>query len=176
MAGPYAAIRLGEDLIFDAKVLWGRSQNDIQHFLTYTDTFMTTRWLATARLGGETRVGPFPVRPEVVVRYFNEVQEAYVDENGFTIPEHTLAPGRLTFGPEIAPPLTTAAGWTIEPRLALRGVWNFTTPDISARVEGGFRLAGPGGAALQIQGTYGGLFVPDYSTWGVRANLTVPLQ
>lgn len=177
MAGPYGAVRLAEGVVFDAKFLWGQSWNDISPFLTYTDQFTTTRWLATARLAGEAAIGPLMFRPEIYVAYFSETQAEYVDNNGITIPEQTIALGRMTFGPEIAIPVRTSNGGTIEPRIAMEGVWDFIgTRPLSARVNGGIQFSGAGGASLLLSGGYGGLFAPSFSSWNVRANITVPLQ
>lgn len=176
MAGPYGALRLGDHVIFDAKFLWGQSWNDISPFLTYTDQFTTTRWLATARLAGEADLGGLLFRPEVYFAYFSETQAEYVDNNGITIPEQTVTLGRLTFGPEIAIPIRTDAGGTIEPRIAMEGVWDFTAAQLSARLNGGLQFSGAGGASLLLYGGYGGLFAPDFSNWNVGANITVPLQ
>ncbi|MGD9740179.1 MAG: autotransporter domain-containing protein [Bauldia sp.] len=176
MAGPYGAARLGDNIIFDAKILWGTSENDIHPFLNYTDVYHTTRWLATARLGGEHTYGPVIVRPEMEFVYFRETQREYVDQNGITIPEQVFSRGRLTFGPEIAIPLVRPNGTTIEPFMTFQGVWDITASQLSARLEGGFRVTDGDGMSFQLMGTLGGIFVPDYRSWGVKASLTVPLQ
>lgn len=176
MAGPYGAVRLGDNMVFDAKFLWGQSWNNISPFLTYTDQFTTTRWLATARLAGEAELGPMLFRPEAYVAYFSETQAEYVDTNGITIPEQRVAVGRVTFGPEIAIPIATTADGLVEPRIAMEGVWDFTSGQLSAQVNGGLQFSSTGGASLLIHGGYGGLFVPGLRSWNVGANITLPLQ
>lgn len=52
MAGPFAEFQLSDNVILDIKGLWGESSNWISPFLTYRDTFETTRWLAAAYLLG----------------------------------------------------------------------------------------------------------------------------
>ena len=176
MVGPYGALRLGDRVVFDAKFLWGRSGNDIQPFLTYTDQFTTTRWLATARLSGEATIGVVSVRPEAYFAYFTETQHEYVDTNGITIPEQTINVGRLTFGPEFAITMPTASGGTIEPRLSFEGVWDIFSADLSARLSAGLQFTGPQGASLLLRGGYGGLFNPAFRNWNVGANFTIPLH
>jgi hypothetical protein len=68
MAGAYVEFKLSDDLILDLKGLWGKSSNEIGPFLTYTDTFETTRWLVSARLTGSWKSGNwhFSPRPEIV--------------------------------------------------------------------------------------------------------------
>jgi len=175
MAGPYGAIRMG-NMILDAKFLWGMSQNDISPFLTYTDRFTTTRWLAGAGLSGEFSIGAALLRPEVDFAYFQETQAEYIDTNGITIPEQTIGMGRLTFGPEIAIPIHTSGGWTIEPRLSLDGVWDIATGDLSARLDGGIQMTSETGLGFAVDGGYAGLFIPDFQSWNVGATLTVPLN
>lgn len=68
MAGAYVEFKLSDDLILDLKGLWGKSSNEIGPFLTYTDTFETTRWLVSARLTGSWKSGNwhFSPRAEIV--------------------------------------------------------------------------------------------------------------
>jgi hypothetical protein len=176
MAGPYAAIRFGEGVILDAKLLWGRSRNSIQPLLSYTDQFTTSRRLATVRLSGEAVLGPVLLRPELALLYFEETQQQYVDTNGATIPEQTVRLGRVTFGPELAIPLTGAGGGLIEPSVGVYGLWDFTSGGLSARIEGGLRIANADGASLAIRGSYAGLFQPEFSAWRFSAILAVPLH
>lgn len=175
MAGPYGAVLIGDSIVFDAKFLWGTSVNDISPFMTYTDVFRTARWMATARIGGEHAFGLVIIRPEAEFIYFRETQREYVDGNGITIPEQIFSSGRLTFGPELALAVPRPNGNTFEPFVKFEGVWDITDRQVSARLEGGFRVTDSEGFSFQLMGTLGGIFVPDYVNWGVRASLTVPL-
>ena len=47
MAGPYATLRLSENVFLQARGAWGRSSNFVSPFLTYTDTFDSERWLVS---------------------------------------------------------------------------------------------------------------------------------
>jgi hypothetical protein len=176
MMGPYAAIRLGETLIFDAEFLWGRSANTIQPLLTYTDLFTTTRWLMTARLAGETVLGPLLFRPELALLYFREIQAAFVDTDGWTVPEQTVGTARLTFRPEIAMPIAMANGATLEPTLAFQGIWDIHASHLSARLLGGMTFVNENGTSLSVRGGIGGIFQPDYRSWNIQAGVAVPLN
>ena len=55
LAGPYISARLSENIYFDARAAWGRSENDVSPFGTYTDRVGGDRWLARADLTGEWR-------------------------------------------------------------------------------------------------------------------------
>jgi hypothetical protein len=176
MAGPYAAIRFGEGVVLDAKLLWGRSVNSIEPGLTYADRFTTTRRLATVRLSGEAELGRALLRPELALIYFEETQQEYVDTNGMTIAEQTVRFGRLTFGPELAIPITGAGGGLIEPSVGVYGLWDFTSGGLSARLEGGLRFANGNGASLALRGGYTGFLQPEFSAWRFSAALAVPLN
>jgi Autotransporter beta-domain len=52
MVGPYVSARLDQNLFFDWRAAWGRSDNSVNPFGTYTDNFDTSRWLTTARWRG----------------------------------------------------------------------------------------------------------------------------
>ena len=115
------------------------------------------------------------LRPEIDFAYFQEIQAEYVDINGITIPALTISMGCLSFGPEIAIPIIIADGM-IEPVIGMFGVWDFTSGDLSARLQAGIRFSNGNAASLTLSGGYAGLFIPDFSSWNVRAGLTIPLQ
>ncbi|MEP0940223.1 MAG: Ig-like domain-containing protein [Rhizobiaceae bacterium] len=52
MVGPYATIRLSEELLFDGRVAWGRSSNELTSANAMTDEFDSERWMASAALVG----------------------------------------------------------------------------------------------------------------------------
>jgi len=176
MAGPYAAIRLGGSVIVDAKFLWGETQNSVQPMLTYTDQFTTSRWLATARISGEAALGPVLFRPEVAYVHFREIQAAYVDGNGDTVPEQRIDTARLTFGPEMAIPIAAAGGGRIEPFVGMQGVWDISGAQLSARLNGGLFLTSAHGLSFSLSAGLGGLFIPDSRSWSLQAGLTIPLR
>lgn len=176
MAGPYAAVQFGDSIVFDVKFVWGRSVNTIQPQLTYTDMFTTTRRLATARLAGEAVLGPVRFRPQLSFVYFSEIQSAYVDTNGGTIPRQTIGTARLDFGPEIAVPIATENGALLEPTIALQGIWDISAAQLSARLTGGLTFIGGNGLSLSLRGGLGGVFVPDLHSWNVQARVAIPLN
>lgn len=50
MAGPYLSAPLMPHLYFDARASWGRSTNRVGPIGAFTDTFLTARALASAKL------------------------------------------------------------------------------------------------------------------------------
>ena len=65
MGGPYISLRLTPDIFLDSRFAWGMSNNNVNPFGYYTDTFSTDRWLAHAKLTGNWRSGDFRVTPGV---------------------------------------------------------------------------------------------------------------
>lgn len=189
MAGPYAAIKLSDNLFFDARVAAGQSSNSISPFGTYTDTFDTDRWLAKAGLTGNWQMGAFRLSPSASLIYAGETQGAYTDSLGFAIPEQTSRLGRLSFGPEIAYAFQAGDGLTVEPYASLTGMWDFdkqsalssggfvtAESDVRAKAEAGVLVRSLSGTSLRLSGTYDGIGSRDVSAAGGQLWLNVPLE
>ena len=101
MAGPYATVKITENLFLDTRAAWGMSSNEISPFNTYTDIFETQRWLVRAGLIGDWRFGDWMFRPSANVAYIQEAQEAYVDSLSVFIPGQTVSLGQFDFGPTV---------------------------------------------------------------------------
>jgi Autotransporter beta-domain len=63
MAGPYATVRLTDHLFAQGRLEVGRSYNDVRPYMTYTDEFGSTRWLASGGLVGSWQFGAWTFRP-----------------------------------------------------------------------------------------------------------------
>ncbi|MBZ0215590.1 MAG: autotransporter outer membrane beta-barrel domain-containing protein, partial [Fimbriimonadaceae bacterium] len=189
MAGPYVSTRLTPNLFFDARGAWGQSQNNINPFGTYVDEFDTNRWLVTARLTGNWRSGNYRITPSVSVKYMEERQKSYTDSLGVAIPAQTVSLGRVTFGPEFARRFVTASETVIELQTSINGIWDFdgapqpisslaaiSSDRLRARLEGGFMISRPSGAALRLTGTYDGLGASGFHSYGVQCWFNVPLN
>ncbi|WP_248304477.1 autotransporter outer membrane beta-barrel domain-containing protein [Breoghania sp. L-A4] len=189
MAGPYATVRITDNLFFDSRAAWGMSSNEISPFNTYTDNFDTTRWLVRAGLIGDWRFGDFSFRPSASVAYMQETQDAYVDSLAVTIPSQTVSLGQANFGPSVAYRYTTEDGLTFEPSASLKGIWNFSSDtsgattttsaagvDFRAKAEVGLRVRGVSGVSLQGSASYDGIGVDDYDAVTGRLELSVPFN
>lgn len=189
MAGPSLTAKLSDNLYFDARGAWGTSSNQVTPFGTYTDTFDTERWLAKANLTGDWRFGALRISPSVGVVYASETQESYVDTPGVTIPEQTSSVGRMTFGPEIGYTFQTSEGLSIEPHVAVTGIWDFAKnnemssngivtsgDEFRVKSEAGVVLRGETGASLRAVATYDGIGSGDYSAWGGEMWVNVPIE
>lgn len=189
MAGPYVSARLAPNLFFDARVAWGTSDNRVDPFGLYTNSFSTERWLAHAKLTGNWHSGDdVRVTPSLSVDYVREQRDGYVDSLGVTIPAQTVELGRLTFGPEIARRFVAADGATYEPFVALTGSWDFArSQDLSltgqpasadafhGKVQAGLLARMPNGVSLRVAGSYDGIGSSDFDAYGGQFWLNIPL-
>jgi len=189
MAGPYIGMRLTKNLYFDARYAWGEATNNVNPIGAYTDTFKSTRELASARLTGDWVKGAWRFRPMVDATYFKEQQKAYVNQIGITIPETSVKLGRVTFGPEFAYRMQLSKTSFFEPYLGIKGVYDFakdktttasgstsSPDDFTARLEIGASYTAPSGVSLRASGTYDGLLGADHRAITGQAFVIVPLQ
>ena len=191
MVGPYMVARLHQNLIFDANASWGRSDNQVSPFNTYTDSFEGTRWLASAKFTGSFQFGHLNVAPHIGVNYFQERQDAYVDSLSIDIPSQTIKLGRLTFGPKFSTTIQRKDGTTINPYVGISGLWDFertaivdlttglaseSTDGIRTRLDTGVKIRLPDGLTLNGEGFYDGIGANDYKSYGGSIRVGIPLQ
>ena len=182
MIGPYMVARLHENLLFDGRVTWGRSDNTVSPFNTYEDDFETSRWMARARLTGDFHRGRWHFEPHVGVIYYEEDQESYTDSFGTFISSQSISLGRLTFGPKISNRFEAGDGETvIAPHFAIQGIWDFDRADtvdlatglaaassdgLRARVEGGLSIYKSKGTTLTGRFFYDGIGADSLEAYG----------
>ena len=189
MVGPYLAAKHPEqNLFFDARAAWGRSDNNLKT-ASSTGEFGTERWMASAKLSGLFQHDAWSVRPSVSVAYFEETQESFTDSLGNVIGSQTFSSGELRFGPTVSHTINFDNGFTLQPRVGVNGVWNFHVQngassqgtvigkdDLRARIDLGFAAIQAGRCSLDISGFYDGIGIDDYYAYGGKARMTVPLQ
>lgn len=196
MVGPYVERQLSEHIYFDAKLLGGNSSNEVAPYATYSDTFETTRLLASARLAGHWEVDGWSLSPSVEVVSYRDRQLAYTDSNGIEIGGQTVRVNRLNFGPEVSRQFTTRDGTSIRPRLAVRGLWSWGgsagEPEgqdgdgivvdpvgiarLQGRIEAGVQVRTPDGLRLDLDGSYDGIGQSDRAAASVSGRVSIPLQ
>ncbi|WP_092647434.1 HYR domain-containing protein [Jannaschia faecimaris] len=98
MVGPYYTARVGEDLYFDTSLSYGQATNEVSPLGTYTDKFMTERWLASIGLFGSSNRGNLNIQPNISINYFEETSEAYIDSLGVQIASQTTQLGDVELG------------------------------------------------------------------------------
>ncbi|MGI9365404.1 MAG: autotransporter domain-containing protein [Rhizobiaceae bacterium] len=192
LAGPYVVTRLHQNLIFDGRAAYGQSNNTVEPYVgLHSDDFITNRWLATARLSGDFYVGDFRIMPSVRWNYFSEESENYIDSLGNPISSQDVSLGRVTFGPTISRMHNTEDDRIFETSLGVFGLWDYdghdfvdvnsgfptgySSGDIRARVEAGFRLYDERGSSIKLTGHYDGLGVNDFEAFGGSVKFSVPL-
>lgn len=194
MVGPYATVKITENLFFDTRGAWGKSDNDITPFGTYTDSFDTDRWLAKANLTGNWSFGQLAVTPSVGVIYVEESSDAYVDSVGNLIRGQSVRLGRLTFGPEFRYTERTEDGAILQPHVSFTGMWDFdqeddadladvggllvSDDDFRVKIEGGVLAHNPNFSAASFRATlsYDGVGADDFSAWGGQLWVNWPLN
>jgi uncharacterized repeat protein (TIGR01451 family) len=189
MAGPYASFRLTPNVFLDGRVAWGQSDNDVDPFGLYEDSFETDRWLANINLKGNWIYNSIRFTPGVSYTYFNEEQKAYVDSNAILIEGQTLTVNRLEFGPEFGYRFVAADGTTFEPHIAIKGLWDIggdldTTvngldagrSELRGKVEGGFLAQTAFGPSVRLDFAYDGIGDEDFAAWGGQMWLNIPLD
>lgn len=191
LVGPYAVARLSENLIFDARAAWGRSNNRVDPLGLYEDDFDTTRWLASVNLTGDFSYRAWRFMPHAKMTYFEENQRAYTDSLGIPIPKQTVSLGRLQFGPKISYLFTGPDGTKVSPHVSLDGIWDFsgtgivdidtgapagTDQDFRARLQSGVKLLTGKGWSVVGEGFYDGIGIDGLDIYGGRVQLTLPLR
>ncbi len=190
MAGPYMTLRLSENVFLQARGAWGRSDNKVSPFLTYTDSFETQRWLVSSTLSGRWQRGAWSFRPSATVAYMEDDAKGYADTFGTLIPAVKSSLGQAKAGPEVG--YRIDLGHTvIEPHAGVQAIWNFDR-DVSAfgfgqlggdaagpegvrgRAEVGMRIKTMGGLGVDVSGSYDGIGTDDYRSIAGRGVVRVP--
>ncbi len=192
MFGPYATMRLADNVFWRVRAAWGQSSNQISPFLTYTDEFDTERWLVSSRLTGNMSAGRWTLRPSAAVFYIEDVAESYVDGTGATVPEVRSRLGQIEAGPEVSYRYEMD-NIQIEPRAAIRIATTFANeaeapgfgqieggmvgPDgVRSRVELGLRATTRRGLSLDLSGAYDGIGSDRYEAFSASLTVRVPLN
>ena len=189
MVGPYATMRLTNNLFFQARAAWGKSTHELGFDGTPEDRFDADRWLVRGTLIGQWRWGPWQLRPRVSVGYIEELQETYQSSLRVAVPEQKVALGQVKGGPEISFRHKLADGTVVEPSVLLEGVWNFTQDagvgaiddlafgeDLRGRVEAGVMIYLRGGLSVGAAVSYEGIGASDYQAIAGKARVRMPLN
>ncbi len=192
MVGPYIGIRLSDNLFFDARAAWGRSDNDIwlQDAATgwRSGSFETDRWLASATLTGNHSFGNWRFSPEIGIAYGDETYDTYFNSLGQTVDGGGASMGRVTGGAEIGYRIQMRDGSVLEPHVGIKGIWNFHSDDLvvggvlvdtqesRARVEGGLSYRTPAGWAVRGAAAYDGIGGDDFEAVSGLLWVNIPLN
>jgi len=157
LAGPYATMRLSDNLFLDVLAGAGTSSNQLRPYGSYQDQFDAMRWLVSATLQGQWQWDNWTFSPRARFSYFEETTRPYIDSLGIEIPATTVGLGQLTIGPAISYRYVTEGEIIIDTGLRLEGIADIfrATNDIGLDkfrigVEGTIGLSFPGGAKLGL--------------------------
>ena len=190
MAGPYAVLRLHQNLYADARATYGQSYNRVNALGLFYDDFETDRVLLQGGLTGDFDFSPFTFNPFAKLTYFWEQQRSYTDTLGNRIPNQSFDLGRLEFGPEVTVSFQSEGGVDTAFHLSISGVYDFNsfendTPSdptlasadeaFRARLEGGAAVVLPGrNIQIKGEGFYDGVGVPDFKAYGGTLAVRIP--
>jgi outer membrane autotransporter protein len=189
MVGPYVSAEVARGVFFDARAMWGQSQNSIRQEIQgfdYHGKFDTERWLAEAILSGNLEAGAFTLTPDLRFTYIRENQKGYsvtdgvttVDVNGQQVDLGQLSVGlRAGHLMELdgANVRTYVAGrlfWDIEnPDHLTLGGGEVSTDDLRAAITLGLDVATER-SRFGLEATYDGLLSNDLDAIGGRVSWT----
>jgi len=190
MIGPYAVVRLSENLYFDGRLTFGESYNEVNALGLFYDDFSTKRALIQAGLTGDFETGDYTINPFIRATYYWEKQESYVDTLGNLIPSQTFDLGRIEFGPKITYNAPTDDGTYLEFYMSISGIYDFeelmSTPVSNAALaSSGDSLRGKikAGSMFQIpekdflfsaEVFYDGIGVDGFEAFGGTISLEFP--
>jgi outer membrane autotransporter protein len=188
MLGPYMSARIHDNIYFDLRAAWGRSNNDLT-LGTTTGGFDTSRWLVKGALAGNWFAGAWRITPSADLAYVEESADAFTNSAGTFVPGQDVSLGRLQFGPEFGYRFAHTADTFIEPFAAIRGVWDFDNPNVAiidgfvvgpgdfwGRLEGGLNVMTAGGTYVRGSASWDGVGSSDYSGYTLQGTLNVPLN
>ena len=183
LAGPYATLRLTENLFLDVLAGAGQSYNAVSPYGTYGDDFDSTRWLVSASLQGQWTRDAWTFSPRGRISYFEEFSDSYVDSLGVDIPSVTVGLGQIALGPGVSYRYETDDSVVIDTGLRLEGIVDildkaeesgFDNPH--GRVEGSVDFRTRAGMAVGISAAYDGIGSDDRQATSGKVKVSVPLN
>jgi hypothetical protein len=182
MVGPYLTSELSPNLFFDARALWGRSDNDARQTVageSFVGAFETERLLIEARVSGSHQMDQTTLRPDVTVFWIKEKQGDYAVTNGarnISVNGGSTSLGQLSAGLSLSH-LIERDVVAIQPFIEPRLIWTFDDPgrmsidgkvsntdDISASITLGLTLASPS-TEMTFDASYETLINGDGDSW-----------
>jgi hypothetical protein len=123
LVGPYASVELVGNIVLDASLRYGGSDNDIEAG-DYVGSFETTRWMADAKLEGQWQLDPVTTfAPSLRLVYFDEKVADY-EISGSTgdilaLAGFTERQMRVSLGGEFTREITLSEGLVLTPALGV---------------------------------------------------------
>lgn len=176
MIGPYYTHRLSDRLYLDASVKWGEANNTVSPLGTYTDSFGSTRMLATLAVIGDHDIGAVNIRPEFRLNYFTETTDAYTDGLAVFIASQETHLGEAKLAAKFSITKYLENESTLIPFVTVDGIWTLENSDASGltntvseglrgRLGAGFDLFTANGIILNAALSYDGLGDDNFEAW-----------
>lgn len=180
LIGPYwAASHPTYPLFFDARLLWGKTRNEIQPVGTFTDTFTSTRLLAQFNVAGEIETPTATWIPHLKMGYVRDKQDAYIDGLGNPVSAQSAKQAQVDLGLGFEMPL--ADGHTMLTGAA-SAIWSETDNTVTTsnsnvdgtrgRIELGLRHVGPNGLNYVFSVHHDGIGTSRYEASGFALDLS----
>lgn len=179
LVGPYVAARHPtQPLYFEARLLYGHTDNKISPLGTYTDEFDGERWFGQARVTGESKRKQLTLFPYLDFSHVSEKQDAYVDGLSNPIASQSIRLSTLSLGMDFSHPLPAQTG-ALTLVGGISGVWSDTSGSGTAAgiVPGGDTTRGRVDLGLDYQlqsnkrltlGTYfDGIGASNFDSYGM---------
>lgn len=191
LVGPYTVVRLHDNLVFDGRIAYGRSDNEISPSMSYVDSFQTSRWLIEGKFTGDFELADWHVEPQVGLSYFDERQIGYLDSLGNWISGQSVNFARLTVGPRFSRRFEINDVGSVAPYLGVKVIWDLAKAktidyasdpalrndnDLRGRVEGGVSIDVGGGLTVDGEGFYDGFGAHEFEAFGGSVNFTLSLN
>lgn len=181
LVGPYIVTKLPDQpLVFEARALWGKSENAISPYGTYSDSFTTERFLLKSRLSGELAYNTLTLRPYASLTYTEDSQNAYKDSLGNQIDAQTVSLLQSELGLDFTAPLSTGDNaWVLDGGFfALHSSSSSLAANTPAfestrgRVHLGLTRSFDGGQ-FSVGGFYDGIGARDYEAIGLEVSVNL---
>lgn len=183
LAGPYVVARSAtQPLVFESSLLYGRTSNDISPFGTYSDTFETERFLATAKLTGNIQGNDIIWYPNLGFSYVHDAQAAYTDSLNNVIGKQTIEMTEATIGLDFV--RTFSDEYTLLG--GITGIYSQSggtggqaaslapyTEGMRARIDLGMNFASDDGIPSGLSVFYDGIGVSGYDAFGVDVSVAI---
>lgn len=180
LVGPYVSSEIASNIFFDARAMWGLSDNDATQDVggtVFTGDFQTERLLLEAKLAGQHDIETLRITPEAAVLYTSDDQSAYTITDGVggtvLVPGQTVDLGRASAGLTFTH-LGQMGDYAFEPYIGGKLMWDYENPsatadDLRAALTAGFTLRSAA-TEFGVQATWDGVGADGYE--GLSGKLT----
>ncbi len=169
LIGPYYVVRYG-GVDLDARLLWGRTKNDISPIGTYTDTFATERMLAMVNLSGEIETELATLHPLIGWSYVEDRSDAYIDALSNPVASQHVRLNQLEVALDWILPIDTAGTDFVGGAAGLFMVedgGNGSVEGARGRLDLGLRRQGQGPLGFEVGVYADGLGQSEFEAYGI---------